>query len=207
MSGLAAEQDANGAARPGRPVLNRNQRLAIAAFTLAVVGVMTIVWVLAGGNEKPSEPRLRGIPAAEFKNPRLGLTVLYPHGWTSRAQRGVVRLTSPERSVTVAISSPTTGSFAPRVRREAVRALIGGYTPASIIRHAPGRLGRTPVVTTEIAGTDRAGNAVRILSTATATRWRTYAVQVLSSTRPSASRLLEAAAILRSITLTRPVAK
>jgi hypothetical protein len=114
------------------------------------------------------------------------------------------RLRSPDSSISIIFTSPTAGSFARQVRRDTERALLAGYRPARIVGRAPGWVGSRRVQTTEIVGTDRHHQRIRILSIAAASRWRTYAIAVFSAIPPRANRLLEAQQILRSVSFVRP---
>jgi hypothetical protein len=165
--------------------------------------VVALAWQLVevGGNDVRHSPA----PATKlFVDKRLGMRFGYPPSWRLERRGPARRLFSPDRSISIVLGSPTPGAFVPLVRRDSERTLRRTYRPARIVGRQPGRLGTQRVLTTEMTGTTRSGGRIRILSIAAASRWRTYAVAVFSSTRPPAPRLLEAQAILRSVVFVRP---
>lgn len=213
MSGVAASErrPSDGAGGDARPGLGSRERLLIAAATLGGVAIMALVWLLAGGGGSDKSERASNTPvkqASAVIDRRLGVQAAYPVTWTAaHGKARTLRLTSPGNAVTVAIASPSAGRFPAQVRAATERSIVGAFSPATVVGHSPGRISGLPVRTTEIAGRDRAGHPVRILSIVTATRWRTYAVTVVSAAPPPAARLIEARGILRSVTFHRPASK
>jgi hypothetical protein len=204
MSHLA-QGGASATAHPGRGRV----ALALAAAAAGVALIATPAWHgLAGSDDArpaPSAAPALSAPPVFHANRKRGYSLRVPATWRVEERPRVTRIVSPDRSVVVAIASPTSGRFPARVGRDAELALAGASPPARLVRRSPGRLGRLRVRTTELARPAAAGRSpARILSIAGASRWRTYSIQVVTAMPPNSARFVEAGRLLASIRLTRP---
>ena len=192
------------AALPGRGRV----ALALAAGAAGLALIATPAWHGLGGRDGGGRSAVTPAPAAApvfHANRKRGYSLRVPATWRIEQRPRVTRIVSPDRSVVVAIASPTSGRLPARVARDAERALAAAKPAARVVRRSPGYLGRRRVRTTELARPAGAGRPpAHILSIAGASRWRTYAIQVVTAMPPNAARFVEADRLLASIRLTRP---
>ena len=203
MSHLA-QRGASSTAHPGRGRV----ALAFAAAAAGVALLATPAWHGPDGSDE-GKPASGSAPAPAppvfHANRKRGYSLRVPAAWRVEERPRVTRIVSPDRSVVVAIASPTSGRLPARVARDAERALAAAKPAARVVRRSPGYLGRRRVRTTELARPAGAGRPpAHILSIAGASRWRTYAIQVVTAMPPNATRFVEAGRLLASIRLTRP---
>ncbi len=159
----------------------------------------------AAGATGPSAPGAR--PKIRLTNasyPKLGLAFGRPSAWTAAQQSGVVKLSASDATVSLAVSISGAPGRDKEVRRYEQGELLRLFKPARVIGRQRGRIGRLPVLSTEIAGTTKRRRPIRILSTAATTRFRTYSVQVFSTPSPPAARLAEVQAMLNSFRFAKP---
>lgn len=175
------------------------RRLGGALFVLCGLVVAAIV-LWPGGDE--DKPRIQ--PVRIVSVPQLGIVFAHPRTWTRSVAGRAIRLRTPDRSAVLTFSSPVKGSHTRQVKRDLKAALRKRFGSARVVREGPAKLGRRRVTSFEIKGTS-AGDTVRILVLVGSTRYRTYAVALLTPGRPSAKRLAEAQQILATVRLTKPV--
>ena len=184
--------------------------VALAAGAAGLALIATPVWRGLAGPDARGRSAVTPAPARTaapifHANRKRGYSLRVPATWRIEERPRVTRIVSPDRSVVVAIASPTSGRLPARVARDAERALAAAKPAARVLRRSPGHLGRQRVHTTELARPAGAGRPpAQILSIAGASRWRTYAIQVVTATPPNAARFVEVDRLLASIRLTRP---
>jgi len=179
------------------------ERPRLAGALLLAAGALVAITVLAPGGDDPvgAGPTER---LGQALAPPLGLSFLHPEDWKVRATRRIVRVTSPEQSVTATFAAPEAAGRTDDVRRSLEFAVRDALEKDNVLRRAQGRLGTESVDTIELTGRLRAGREIRVLLMAGATAWRTYAVTVTTARQPSKRRVAEMAGILASVELGKP---
>lgn len=183
------------------------ERPRLAGALLLAAGALVAIIVLAPGlggddasvrnQDGPTEPLRQAFV------PPLGLSLLYPQDWNVRTAGKVLRLSSPEGSVTATFAAPEASGRTDDVRRALEGTVRDALKNDNVLRRAQGRLGTEAVDTIEISGRLRAGE-VRVLLLAGATAWRTYGVTVTTARQPSQRRVAELAGVLASVELGEP---
>jgi len=180
------------------------RRIGGAALVLAGLAVAAVVlWQIfrsddSAGAEKPSV-RLVSVP-------QLGLAFAYPRDWKSSVERRVIRLRSPDGAAVMTFSSPVRGAHPKQVKAALEGALRRRLKPATILRDGAGKLGTRTAASFELSGFGPGRTRTRVLALVEDTPHRTYAVTLLTPGRPSRKRLLEAARILATVRLSKPLA-
>jgi hypothetical protein len=182
--------------------LNTRRRLGGAVLLLAGVAVAVVV-LWPGGDPKPAKTRT--IPARIVSVPPLGIGFEHPTSWKRKVSKAVIGVRSPEGSVVVFFSSPLARPAIEEVRRGARKELLKQFAPAKIVKETDAPLGLRSVPSFELLGKDH-GKAVRALEMVDATKYRTYAVTVVTSANPSRRRLKEARAIISTVRFGKPEA-
>jgi hypothetical protein len=182
--------------------LNTRRRLGGAVLLLAGVAVAVVV-LWPGGGAKPE--KTRRLPARIVSVPPLGIGFAHPTSWKRKVSKAVIGVRSPEGSVVVFFSSPVAGPAIDEVRSGAKKELLRQFAPARIVSETDEPLGQRNVPAFELLGKDK-GKAVRALEMVDATKYRTYAVTVVTSARPSRARLKEARAIISTVRFGKPTA-
>jgi hypothetical protein len=205
-----------GRVKPAGPLRRVWEQLFSRGLVLSLLGALILGAVLGGlllgggssGGGTTSGPRSAqgNVSLRVINYPALGMAIARPRGWTVASRSGVIRLASPDGSVFIAVSSPTgAGAGADvRLRRSDKRELLTLFKPARVVGRQKGRLDGRPVLTSELIGTSPAHRPLRILSTAVSSAFRTYSIQVFSSLRPTAQRLLETTGALNSVRFFAP---
>jgi len=177
------------------------RRVGGALFVLGGLVVAAAV-LTARGNDSPPKPRIQ--PTRLVSVPQLGLAFAHPRAWKRTVSGQVIRLRSPDRSSVMTFASPVSGRQPARVKRALRVALLDRLKPAKILRDGPAKLGRQEASTFELRGTGPKRRVTRALVFVAGTRFRTYAVTLLTPARPSAKRLAEAQQILATVSLSQP---
>jgi hypothetical protein len=138
--------------------------------------------------------------------PELGLAFAHPRSWKSSVGGRVIRLRSPDGAAIMTFSSPVRGAHPSQVKAALERGLRERLKPATILREGAGKLGMRTAATFELSGFGPGRARTRVLALVEDTPHRTYAVTLLTPGRPSRKRLLEAAQILATVRLSKPVA-
>jgi hypothetical protein len=160
-----------------------------------------VLW--PGGGAKPE--KARRLPARIVSVPPLGIGFVHPTSWKRKVSKAVIGVRSPEGSVVVFFSSPVARPAIEAVRSGAKKELLKQFAPAKIVSESDEPLGQRSVPAFELLGKDR-GKAVRALEMVDATKYRTYAVTVVTSARPSRARLKEAREIISTVRFGKPTA-
>lgn len=163
--------------------------------------VVAVVVVLSGGNDKPAEKRT--LPARIVSVPPLGLGFAHPTSWRRSVSKAVIRLRSPDGSVSVFFSSPVARPAVDQVRAGIKTALLKQFKPAKIVNEGREPLGLRSVPSFELLGRDK-GKVVRALEMVDSTPYRTYAVTVVTKEHPGARAFKEARAIMGTVRFSRP---
>lgn len=177
------------------------RRLGGALFVLCGLAVAAVV-LWPSGDDAPSKPT-RIQPVRIVSVPELGLAFAHPSTWKRSLAGGVIRLRSPEKGTLLTFTSPTGGSHTKRVKSEIERVLRARFSPAKIVREGRGKLGARPASTFELEGFGSQGR-VRALVVVASSRYRTYAVTLLTPIQPSARRLAQVQQILATVRLVAP---
>lgn len=181
------------------------RRLGGAALVLAglvIAGV--ILWpAISGGGDDP--PASAATPVRLVSVPDLGIAFAHPRSWTRTVRGKVIRLRSPGGAAIMTFASPVAGRKPKDVKAALLRGLRERLKPSTVVREGPGQLGRRTATTFEITGLSPVGRE-RALALVEDTKYRTYAITLLTPARPSRKRLLEATQILASVHLTKPLA-
>lgn len=178
------------------------RRLGGAVLLLAGIVVAAIVLWPSGDDAAKGPEKL---PVRFVSVPPLGLGFAHPTTWQRRVSRRVIALRSPDRSISLLFSSPLARPAVALVKREAKRRLRRRFAPATIITERRQRLGLRRVPSFELKGRER-GKVIRGLVLVGSTRYRTYAVTVLTGARPSRRRLQEARQIVATVRFGKPKA-
>jgi len=182
------------------------RRLGGAALVLAGLAVAVVVlWQVVRSDDSSgadkSSVRLVSVPD-------LGLAFAHPRSWKRSVGGRVIRLRSPDGAAVMTFSSPVRGAHPSRVKAALERALRERLKPATVVRDGAGRLGTRTAASFELSGfaPGRRRTRTRALALVEDTPHRTYAVTLLTPGRPSRKRLLEAAEILATVRLSKPLA-
>ncbi|HEV2769555.1 MAG TPA: hypothetical protein VGV40_05155 [Solirubrobacteraceae bacterium] len=189
-----------------RKLVQERPRLA-GALLLAAGAVVAIIVLAPGLGGDDGSVRDQDGPTEPLRQafvPPLGLSLLYPEDWDVRTAGKVLRLSSPEGSVTATFAAPEAPGRTDDVRRALERTIRDALKNDNVLRRARGRLGTEAVDTIEISGRLKAGREVRVLLLAGATAWRTYGVTVTTARQPSQRRVGELAGVLASVELSEP---
>ena len=178
------------------------RRLGGAVLLLAGIVVAVVVLWPGGGGDRAATKKL---PVRFVSVPPLGLGFVHPTSWQRSVRKRIIALRAPGGSVLVFFSSPVAGAEPRRVKAEAERQLRKEFAPATIVHDGPGRLGNREAASFELKGRDKSG-PVRALVLVEDTRYRTYAVTVLTGAEPSRRRLGEARQIIASVRFSKPQA-
>src|SRR4051812_32628285 len=174
--------------------------IGVDVLLLAGIAVAVIVLWPSGDDHTPKK-----LPVRFVQVPPLGLGFVHPATWKRTVNKRTIGLRAPGGSVLLYFSSPVAGPQPSRVKAAAERQLRKQFAPATIVREGPGRLGNRAATTFELRGREKAV-VVRALVLVGDTRYRTYAVTVLTGATPSRRRLGEAREILASVRFSKPQA-
>jgi hypothetical protein len=177
------------------------RRVGGALFVLGGLIVVAAVFTSRGGDDPP-KPKIQ--PTRLVSVPQLGLAFAHPRAWKRTVSARVIRLRSPDRSSVMTFASPLSGRQPARVKQALRVALLDRLKPAKILRDGPARLGRQEASSFELRGTGAKKRVTRVLVFVASTKFRTYAVTLLTPARPSAKRLAEAQQILATVSLSQP---
>jgi hypothetical protein len=166
---------------------------------LVVAGI--VLW--PGGSGDSARAPAKIVPVRLVSVPQLGLAFAYPSTWSRTVAGRVIRLRNADRDATLTFSSPVAGRYAKRLRDELKQTLRKQFAPATIVHDGPGRLGRRKALTFELQGFGPE-DSVRALVVICSSPYRTYAVTLLTPSRPSAKGLAQVQQILATVRLTKP---
>lgn len=177
------------------------RRILGAVLLLMGVSLAAIVIWREGNTSpaKPDKPRVRLVSI-----PPLGLAFAHPATWTRTIVKRIVRLRSPEGSTVLTIASPIAGRHPAEVKSALINDLRTTLMDTRIVRQGPASVGVVKVSSFELTGRT-AGRLVRVLGLVSSTQYRTYAITLVTSARPSARRLAEARGILQTVRFGQPV--
>ena len=178
-------------------------RRRLVGAVLLLAGLIIAALVLVPRSDGPASVRAPRPVAAGVSVPRLGLAFAYPASWKRQIDGRTFRLRSPEGSVILTVASPVAGRRSAQVKAALRTALLRRLAPAKVLRDGPGRLGARSATTFELVGRS-GGKRVRALGLVDSTPYRTYAITLVTSARPSARRVKEAQSVLASLRLTKP---
>lgn len=201
-----SEDRSEAAQRWGNLPFSLRQMTVVAAALLvgAFLGWLLFAGHGGGGRGGSLRPRVIASKFHAVMYPTLGLSVAEPDAWQSSEQRGVVKLLSPEQSVSIAISTPAGAGQDAQLRRLDITDLQRLFRPVQLVGRRRGIIGGRSALTTELLGTSPRHIKIRILSTAVSSAYRTYSIQAFSAQRPPAQRLLELRAVLGSVRFSAP---
>ena len=177
-------------------------RRRLGGAVLLMVGIVVAAVVLwPGGEDPPAKPKK--LPARIVSVPPLGMGFVHPTSWKRKVTKAVIGLRSPEGSIVVFFSSPTARPARDEVRAGARKQLLKEFAPAKIVNEGTEQLGARKVPSFELRGKEK-GKTVRVLELVDETKYRTYAVTIVTSANPSRRRLQEARAIISTVRFTKP---
>jgi hypothetical protein len=176
------------------------RRLGGAVLLLAGIVVAALV-LWPGGGDKPVP--VKPLPVRIVSVPPLGLGFVHPRTWKRTVDGQVIRLTSPDRSLILLLSSPVARPAQAATKQDAKATLLKRFAPAKIVHDGPTQLGARTVSSFELSGT-RDGTFVRALVNVASTQWRTYVITLLSGENPSKRMLAQARRILATVNLSKP---
>jgi hypothetical protein len=113
----------------------------------------------------------------------------------------VIRLRSPDGAAVMTFASPVPGRRPEEVKAVLLGALRARLRSAKVVRDGPAQVGRRMADSFELSG-----KRTRALALVDSTPYRTYAFTLLTPARPSRKRQAQAAQILATVQLTKPVA-
>lgn len=184
----------------------------LAVLTALIVGGVVGALVF-GGNGSSSDRSTTSSTAtptvATSLRPKrygsLGMSIAPPRGWRVTERSGVIRMLSPDQTVSLAVSAPQSAGHEVDLRRSDSQALQSLFKPARVLGRQRGKIAGAPALTTELSGVTPKHRPVRILSTAVSSAYRTYSVQVFTVPKPATARLLEIRNALGSMQFFAPV--
>lgn len=178
------------------------RRLGGAVLLLAGIVIAAIVVWPSGGSDPPAA---KPLPVRIVSVPPLGLAFVHPRDWKRTVSGQVIRLTSPEGSLILLISSPFDAPARAEAKAETKKALLKQFAPAKVLRDGPSELGAREVPSFELSGENDEGMLTRALVFVDSTKWRTYVVTLLTGENPSTRRVREARKILGTVHFSKPV--
>lgn len=170
------------------------------------MAVLAIALVASGGGEeeRPAVPATAASPvprvAGSFSDPRVGVALSRPEGWTAARRRGAVRLRSRDRSVLVAVASAGQAD-AGGVLNAALRELRGEYEGVRVGDTGTTRIAGRPARSAVVSATSARGTALRVVVAAVEGRRQVYLVEVFAAQNASEARLAEAQTVINSLRL------
>ena len=173
----------------------------VALAGVLIAGVM-IGWFIARDDDSDAAAPVR-VAVQRHHYAHAGLSLGVPKRWQATSGPRAVRAATRGGSVTAVFSAAGHPGRARRVREAERRALVRQFG-ARVISMRRARVGRESPVVTELAGRTPTGRAIRILSTATSSRWRTYGIRVVTTPRLSATVAAELRTLLRSLHYVKP---
>lgn len=175
------------------------------AVLLLVGTVVAVVVLWPGGDDPAPRAKVRKLPARIVSVPPLGMGFAHPTTWERDVSRTVVRLRSPDGSVSLFFSSPAAGSAIEAVKAGVKKTLLEQFKPAKVVHEGNEPLGLRSVPSFELRGRAK-GKPVRALEMVDATPYRTYAVTVVTQEHPSREAFKEARAIIGTVRFSKPKA-
>ncbi len=191
------------ARRPGR----RRRIVRRLGIPAVAVGVgLGLGWLLFDDDGQPvagtSTQQVRiDVDPRTFK--KFGIAFGRPKGWSAAVRRGVLNASSPDSSMSVAISIAGASGKEQQVRASDRKELKRLFKAKEVGRRRSS-VGTAPTLITELTGTQSKGRRIRILSMGLSSRWQTYSVQVFTVPQPSSRRVLELRALLSSVRYSKP---
>lgn len=178
------------------------RRLGGALFVLT--GLIVAGFVLWPGGDEDRAPKAKIQPVRLVSVPQLGLAFAHPSTWSRTASGSVLRLRSPDGNALLTFASPVEGRQTARVKAALKQGLRKRYRPAKVVDESPGKLGKNKVKTFELQGSGEDDKRVRALVFVGSSKYRTYAVTLITSATPSAKRLVQVQQILATVRFTKP---
>lgn len=192
-----------------RPARRRRivRRLGVPAVAVGVgVG---LGWLLFGNDDDNGQP-VAGTSTQQVRidvdrrtYKQFGITFGRPKGWSASVRRGVLNASSPDSTISVAISAAGASGKEQEVRASDRKELKRLFKAKEVSRRRTS-VGTAPTLVTELTGTQSKGRRIRILSMGLSSPWQTYSVQVFTAPQPSSRRLLELRALLASVRYSKP---
>ncbi len=182
-------------------------RLIIGALLAVAIGVV-IGWMLFRDDGAPAPPQATtpltttgaGAPA---RFSQFGLRFQRPAGWTSTIEQGVLNVSAPDKSVSVAVAMPP-GKPDVKGLRGSDREELAKLFDAREVGRRRYAVGPLPTLVTELLGRTEAGREIRILSMGVSSRWRTYSVSIFSAPQAQQGRALELQTLIASFEFRKP---
>ncbi len=186
----------------GRITSALNTRRRLGGAVLLFAGIVVAVAVLWPGGD--AAPKKAGkLPIRIVSVPQRGWGFAHPTNWDRNVSRDVIRLRSPDGSISMFFSSPAARPAVEAVRAGVKQTLLKQFAPAKIVHEGNEPLGQLDVPAFELRGKEK-GKVVRALEMVYATQYRTYAVTVVTGEHPSGPYFKQARAIIGTVRFTKP---
>ncbi|HTN25023.1 MAG TPA: hypothetical protein VL120_13600 [Solirubrobacteraceae bacterium] len=186
----------------GRITSALNTRRRLGGAVLLFAGIVVAVVVLWPGGD--ATPKKTGkLPIRIVSVPQRGWGFAHPTSWVRNVSRDVIRLRSPDGSISMFFSSPAARPAVEAVTAGVKQTLLKQFAPAKIVHEGSEPLGKLSVPSFELRGKAK-GKVVRALEMVYATPYRTYAVTVVTGEHPSGVYFREARAIIGTVRFTKP---
>ncbi|MDP8966996.1 MAG: hypothetical protein M3N04_00185, partial [Actinomycetota bacterium] len=177
------------------------RRLGGAALLLAGIAVAVVVLLPA---LRGDDSGARTLPVRVVSVPELGFAFTHPRSWKHSVSGRVVRVWSKDGTAIMTFASPVAGRESRRVKDALRRGLGARLKGETVVRDGRGRLAGRSVDTLEVVGVGRK-RRIRALAIVATSKWRTYAITLLTPARPSRKRLAEVSRILATVRFAKPV--
>jgi hypothetical protein len=180
--------------------LNTRRRLGGAVLLFAgIVVAAAVLW--PGGDASPK--KASKLPIRIVSVPQRGWGFAHPTTWDRSVSKEVIRLRSPDTSVSMFFSSPVARPAVDSVTAAVKQTLLKQFAPAKIVHEGNEPLGQLSVPAFELRGKEK-GKVVRALEMVYATQYRTYAVTVVTGEHPSGPYFKQARAIIGTVRFAKP---
>lgn len=135
---------------------------------------------------------------------RHGLRLVLPPEWKSSGRKGVVQVSSPDRSIALSLLATSPEYSSTAVLADLERSIRQSYKGARVVRRAARtRLAGQPGRSTRLS-VRRGSQRLDILVVAAPSKWRTYGLTVFGRTPAPELRIAQSRAVLDSLRFRKP---
>ena len=184
-----------------RQLLTRH-RWPFTAFALLALAIVAALGLRAGSDDTPATSAdATARVSAVTVDPAIGASVVAPAGWTAKHDKQALRLTSPDRTTLLAVSTPGPARDAHRVFESTLTQIRRDYRDVSVSALAGQKLAGRPTEAALVSAVNRRGDRVKILVGAAEGRRRAYLFQASMAEGAPAKRLVQAQTALNGLQL------